>query len=535
MVFTLHRYIFRELFRVFLLTTISLTLMLSLTMMLQPMQNLGINPGQALHLFGYFLPITLTFVLPMAALFASALTYGRFAGDNELDACKASGISLATLIYPGLCLAVAVAITSLILSFYIVPAFVHRTEKAIKANAKQILFRNIQRKGYYEIGDSGLRVYADHADPVNDILTGVIVTKSKNETHEITKLITAKTAKVIIDTKHESNEITIVAQQCYQIDEFGSQTYSSQFSVKDEFPPILSDNIKFQKIDRIKEIQNDMMQFHPVRELALIARAQLAAELLTDQINKKIAKQNDNYFQFANEAKIFMFTAKNCNATSDRKIEMVGPITLYEVNRFQPNKLICTYTSNEGFIKIKDDSLNSRLAIVLKNPRWDLGGGIAGIAPRKAIANLTLPENITAKLKEKTLLKNIDSITKTLQTNPTEDLKTKLKELHRKEWTTGKAVISEVHSRLVFGIGCIAIILISIALGIIFRGGHLLSAFGASAIPAGALIIFIMSGKELTKTKNVAIPEMAGIAVMWSGIVVLSILTLILYRKLTKA
>jgi len=36
----------------------------------------------------------------MAALFAATLVYGRFANDNELDACKAGGISLLTLVYP---------------------------------------------------------------------------------------------------------------------------------------------------------------------------------------------------------------------------------------------------------------------------------------------------------------------------------------------------------------------------------------------------------------------------------------------------
>jgi len=142
MIFILHRYIFREVFKVFILTAVALTLILSLGSVLGPVQKYGVGPQQVLHLMGYFLPITLTFVLPIAALFAAALVYGRFAGDNELDACRASGVSLLSLIYPGLALAIMVAIANLILSFYVMPAFVHRAEKSIKADAKQILFRN---------------------------------------------------------------------------------------------------------------------------------------------------------------------------------------------------------------------------------------------------------------------------------------------------------------------------------------------------------------------------------------------------------
>ncbi|MBW3019425.1 LptF/LptG family permease, partial [Candidatus Woesearchaeota archaeon] len=96
MLFTLHRYIFRELFRVFLLAAIALSLILSLGSILQPVQEYGVGPRQVVHLMGYFLPITLTFVLPMAALFAGALVYGRFTSDNEYDACRASGISVLT-------------------------------------------------------------------------------------------------------------------------------------------------------------------------------------------------------------------------------------------------------------------------------------------------------------------------------------------------------------------------------------------------------------------------------------------------------
>jgi len=106
MVFTLHRYLFREIFRIFLLASLALTLILSLGSILRPVQEYGVGPGQVIHLMGYFLPITLTFVLPMSALFAGALVYGRFTSDNELDACRASGISILTMVYPGLTLAI---------------------------------------------------------------------------------------------------------------------------------------------------------------------------------------------------------------------------------------------------------------------------------------------------------------------------------------------------------------------------------------------------------------------------------------------
>ncbi|MHC4639577.1 MAG: LptF/LptG family permease, partial [Planctomycetota bacterium] len=168
MYFTLHRYIFRELMKIFILATIGLTLILSLGSIIGTVHKYGVGPGQVGHIIFYFLPIILTFVLPMAALFAASLVFGRFASDNELDACKASGISLTSVIYPGVVLAVMVAIANLLLSFYVMPEFILRAEKTFKADAKQILFRNIQRKGYYKLPQSRFVIYADAVDTQND-------------------------------------------------------------------------------------------------------------------------------------------------------------------------------------------------------------------------------------------------------------------------------------------------------------------------------------------------------------------------------
>jgi hypothetical protein len=93
-------------------------------------------------------------------------------------------------------------------------------------------------------------------------------------------------------------------------------------------------------------------------------------------------------------------------------------------------------------------------------------------------------------------------------------------------------ITSEMHSRLVFGMGCVPMILIGIGLGIIKRGGHLLTAFGASCIPAAVLIVCIMSGKNVAE--NLGSSSELGIALMYGGFGFLLTLAAIIYHRLLR-
>ena len=538
MVFTLHRYIFRELFKVFVLATVAMTVMLSLGSLLRPIQEHGVGPEQAIHLIGYFIPITLTFVLPMAALFASALVYGRFACDNELDACKASGVSLATLVYPGLCLAIMVAITTLILSFHVVPAFVQRAERTIKDNVKQILFRSIQRKGYYSMPGGQYRIYADRTINSEDILEGVVIIKLDN--NEISKIITAEKAKIVIDKKGKQNRVRITATEFYQLDETG-QAYSSKLPVEETFPPFISDDIKFKKMEDIQKIKADMTYFNPIREIALECRSQLAIEMLVEDISQTISNpdENKNYYVLENEDRKIAFTAGGCELSSERNLRLLPPIRLVEFEKIR-NKLLLQWASNQkATIKLEDPDPFSGFVVVLENSAWETASGRRSIAPapKRVFRNMELPKTVADKLTGTGIMAQIDAIgteNSQLKAPPSKWLTNLRDKLQTKIWRTTKAINSEIHSRLVFGLGCIILILIAIALGIVFRGGHLLSAFGASAIPAGILIIFILSGKELAKTQNRDMPNEIGIIVMWSGLVLLTLLAAWIYRKITR-
>jgi len=530
MVFTLHRYIFRELLRVFVLTVVALTLIMSLGSILRPVQEYGVGPRQVINLMGYFLPITLTFVLPMAALFAGALVYGRLTSDNELDACRASGISLLTLVYPGLALAIIVAIANLLLSFHVMPAFVHLAEKSLKNNAKQILFRNIQRKRYYKLPPDGrYLIYADQTSPQNDALSGVVIIEVRH--NKIKKIITAEVAKVTFKLAGKFNEVQIIAYRANQMgaeDEGGAEW----LSLTTEFGSLLGDDIKFKKIDEMKRIQADLMQFYPIAKLARDTYAQLTTELLAQDIKTKIADGTNSFYNLLGEPNSVKFTARQCIARDEEEVELSDEVvvTEYDTNSKRPLRTLrCARAS----LHIEGDKLAPTLTMDIYNAREEGSGKIRGryiirglLPPQavEAIANQFRTEN--GSLQAEKLASPLSGMKQSTE------LKNLQNTLRRKIRKTLVQIKAETHSRLVFGIGCVSMIMIGIGLGIIKKGGHLLGAFGASCVPAAVLIVCIMSGKHITE--NLGAQNISGITLMWAGLAFLSLLAVVIYCRLLK-
>jgi len=535
MIFTLHRYIFRELFKVFVLAAVALTLILSLGSVLRPVQEYGVGPRQVVHLIGYFLPIALTFVLPMAALFAGALVYGRFASDNELDACRASGVSLLTLIYPGLVLATIIAIANLILSFHVMPVFVHRAEKSLKADAKQILFRNINRRGYYKLPpDNEYIIYADRADQENNTLLGVVVAEAKAD--RIKKIITAERAqlKFSADEKYdEVQQVQVIVHNTYQVGPDEEDGVSFEWgSFTADFGSLLGDDIKFKKIVEMKRIQQDLMRFYPIAKLARQTYAQFITELLAQDIATKMAEDANSFYKLHSGEKLIEFTAGSV-VPDEKKVQLSGEVVVVEYDVVSKERL-CTLRSTRALLAIEGDELAPTLTMDMYNPTLERADGSEDLKMRHVIRGLIPPEAVRSRFRTGDVLDDIrpEAVSSALDGKQGPELAALESKLQREIRKTLADIEGEIHSRLVFGIGCISMILIGIGLGIIQKGGHLLSAFGASCVPAGGLIVCIMSGKHITE--NLGSQSISGIVVMWAGLVLLSLLAVAIYHRLLK-
>jgi len=480
----------------------------------------------------------------MAALFACSLVYGRFAGDSELDACRASGISLIRLVYPGLALAIIVTIANLLLSFYVMPVFVHRAEKSLKTDAKKILFRNIQRRGYYELPpDNRYLIYADQANQQNDTLSGVVVYEMKK--NKIKHIFTAEIAKIKFNPHERFEELQILA---YKPSRMGAESEAGAEwgSLTAELGSMLSDEIKFKKVDEMRRIEADLMSFYPIEKLARETYAQIIIELLAHDINATIIERKEmsgektddagGFYELLGWPNSVKFIAGQCSA-QEEELELSGEDEVVVIEYDTESKqALRTLICEKAVLHIEGDKLAPTLTMDIYNPREE---GSEELMMRVIIRGLIPPqatEVIANEIKTESGSLRVEKLTSDLSQlsglQPSESLRHLQSSLAREIHRALVRIKAEIHTRLVFGTGCIPMILIGIGLGIIKKGGHLLSAFGASCIPAAVLIVCIMSGKNLIKSHGSE--GITGVALMWAGLAFLLFLVAVIYRRLLK-
>jgi hypothetical protein len=96
-----------------------------------------------------------------------------------------------------------------------------------------------------------------------------------------------------------------------------------------------------------------------------------------------------------------------------------------------------------------------------------------------------------------------------------ERVKRKHDELKTEYGLASRKIVSLIHSRLALSASPLVLVILGAALGILFRGSHVLTAFGISFIPSVFVTVTIIMGRQLAKDDGT---NLIGVLVMWAGI-----------------
>ena len=118
---TLHRMIFFELARVFVLSLVGITGIMVMAGIVAEATQQGLSPTQVLAAIPLLVPSFLPYTIPATTLFATCVVYGRLANDNEILAIKAAGVHLRLVIGPAVLLGLLMSCVTMGLYYQLIP------------------------------------------------------------------------------------------------------------------------------------------------------------------------------------------------------------------------------------------------------------------------------------------------------------------------------------------------------------------------------------------------------------------------------
>ena len=166
-----------------LITTCAVVVITSLGTTLQPLTDGALGAGDVVMFAMLACVPMLSYALPFAAGFASTLVYHRIAADNEALAAHAGGVSHRALLAPALAMGILLACGLGLLNERVIPAFLQHMARLITDDLAKVLINDVDRGRPAMIGSDPHRtiLYADRAqrvppDPASGAVDQVLFT-----------------------------------------------------------------------------------------------------------------------------------------------------------------------------------------------------------------------------------------------------------------------------------------------------------------------------------------------------------------------
>ena len=540
---TLHLYLARELLKTFALTAVALTLLL---VMGGGVANIfkgeGLAADDMAKVFLFLTPVAITLILPVAALFAATITYGRAASDNEITACRAAGINIHRLLLSAGLLGLLVTLVTYWAWNYMIPSLSRQIEELTKRDLPSIVVQQFQKAKPLIFGRH--RIMATHceiakpadsatSDPYHTYLwlTGVSFVEMEDE--EIMRFGTAEETVIEFDTSNNSPRVSVNLEGVRLFDAGRRQYYdlASQSLPPFDIPLSMRRKTKFETLGNLLEYQTKP-QLSPEVEDRLYG---LTREMMTYYMYQYVVDQLREHgsFRLVGPTVQYDIYSKEGSQDPDDGRPLMRVVRVEETG--PAGKLI--YTSESATIELR-----SSLDRMHPNIQVELIGNAeirnaAESAADRAVHKPKEPLKLVPFMDQEGLRRQAMAFDTTSLTNgeiphglPKRQTKQceKFLEFLRK---FKAEVQGEIHFRASYSITSMAVVLMGAILGIIVRGGQVLTAFGISCIPSLIVVLTSIVGRNLSDRPGMSV---ASLCVMWGGAAVIYMATGLIAMKFLK-
>ena len=573
MIRILYTYISRELAKVTGLALVAFTLVLTIFAIIEPLREQGLAGAEAVALFAYTLPVMLSLTLPVGALFAATIVYGRFSQDNELLACRSSGISTLSLLRPALVLALIVTAASLVLSNFVAPVMAARAGKAAKTNLRAIAYSQLRSRKYIEHGtDKGERfvIYADRVDVANDTLSGVVGVVMRPNKAPL--MGTAASTKVTFLERDEESYVAVdalyVSAGTLGNAAEGKFRYDYTWEEHQPFPPIKMPNLIKEKPSWYPWAQLVGTISHPERDGRVSremekVRRDVAHDLFCREVAGAInGNAAAGYSQLSGGGRSYILHAGSAKVAEKGTVDLYSapgvPVSVMlwdedpeAVSRrtrgcvvFPAGPAMPLYAGDvlllaalPSIVTADAGQVNTDYAFDRSVADVELMGGVSVAMPTRSSQRqkgwdmrIDLPQRVVDSVKH---IKLANAYQEASRLSGRPAILDKIKDINEVliPAQLGR-LVGEMHSRIAYGVSCFLLVVMGAALGLLCRGGQILSAFATSAVPGLFVIILVFMGKQLAQ--NSKVPLVAGLSVIWAGVAALGVACLFTYVYLCR-
>jgi LPS export ABC transporter permease LptG/LPS export ABC transporter permease LptF len=210
-VLVLDRYIARELVAPFVFGVALFTFFLVIDRIYQ-LTDLVITKGVPFHLvvqlLVFMLPSFLAHTLPMALLVAVLLAGGRLAGDLEIVAFKAAGVSALRLFRPILVASLIVTLASAALTLVMNPIANREFQRQVFRILQTKVASGLYERVFHEMFD-GVMIYVEDVSASQVALRGLLVSDERDP--KVSRIITAREGRLLTDEVNRRITLRLVS------------------------------------------------------------------------------------------------------------------------------------------------------------------------------------------------------------------------------------------------------------------------------------------------------------------------------------
>ncbi len=544
---TLHAYILRELLKAFALALLVVSSVFILGGgIFNVMTNEGITARDIVRFLPLLIPAVLTLSMPISALFTATIVYGRFAADNEFVACRSAGINIHRLFLPVVLLALFVAVTTGISINYVIPGFLSRIAQYARKNIGEIAAAKIKTQGY--VHREGWYVTAEDAEIKSDAyvaergletgpgLTHLAVTWPtllELDKEEPVRYMTAEWGLCTFDTRGPMVVLTLRVGNAREFNigrrmvEIGRQTLQMPVPIPMPMAPSFADLGTLFEWTRKPWLFDDKDVGGAIDGfLSELLRRRFSLYCI-DQLQR-----NPPLVLLDEEGQRYEITATSAAMSEAGRPELTDARVVWTRSHLdQPVR----YEAPRAEIIAKplpglEATVELRLIrtgdkpVLEYNPRAE-DYNVPIQQGTLSLDRLVLPEEILAERAAYTRQMVATGVPSPVEL--TEKMQNERIGLQRAVDKFRRKVGALIHFRLgVCGNVLVAIVMGAI-LGVMFRGSHMLAAFGLSVVPGAIAVILLVMGKQLGEHEAA---EPVGRFVTWGGMAALAAADLVILR-----